>query len=447
MSGLLHSARTAVRVLRGEGVRAAVDRARDRLDEWRDARRPAAASPGTLGRADVLDVLATPAVARLGGVPLQLRDRLRHESLRRPSVLLSPAGAGFRLEHRHGGVRRALEWPAARLAAPALEDPAFEDAVARGLAESGARVLHFEGVAGVPPSSALRSSAHAARLVVSVHDFGPFCPRPHLWEATAERFCSFSTDEGRCHACLARDFDLPRGFEGSWRAAMGALLARADALVFPSEELQGAWRALLPSLDAARQQVIAPGVEPPRVDPRPPGGVVRHAAFVGAVTAPKGAHLVPGIARAVSDVLRVSALGGGELAALRALRAEPGVDVRGYYRAGTLPRILRERSVDVALVLSLVPESHGLTLDECWRAGVPVIAFDHGAVAGRVRRHGGGLLVPLADGAVGVAALLRALVSGARALPTAPGADALSTPAAAADAHLALYRRLIECVP
>jgi hypothetical protein len=64
-----------------------------------------------------------------------------------------------------------------------------------------------------------------------------------------------------------------------------------------------------------------------------------------------------------------------------------------------------------------------------------------------VRRHGGGLLVPLAEGAVGVAALLRALVSGARALPVVPGTDALSTPSAAAEAHLALYRRLIECGP
>jgi glycosyltransferase involved in cell wall biosynthesis len=325
-----------------------------------------------------------------------------------------------------------------------LEDRAFEDAVGRGLAEAGARLLHFEGVAGLPPASALRASA-AVRLVVTVHDFAPFCPRPHLWEPTASRFCGFSTDEERCRACLARDFELPVGFERSWRAAMGALLARADALVFPSAEIQAAWRALLPALDPARQQVIAPGIEPPGVDPRPPGGVVRHAAFVGAATEAKGALLVPGIARAVADVLRVSTLGGGHLEVLRALRGEPGLDVRGYYRAGTLPRLLRERAVDVALLLSLVPESHGLTLDECWRAGVPVVAFDHGALAGRVRRHGGGILVPLAEGANGVAAVLRALVAGARALPAAPGEAALATPAAAAQAHVALYARLLEC--
>ncbi|MET0555244.1 MAG: glycosyltransferase [Vicinamibacteria bacterium] len=446
MSGPAHSARTALRVLRGEGARSAVARTLDRLDEWRDARRPAAAAPGALGRADVLDVLAMPAAARLGGVPLQLRDRLRHESRERATVLLAPDGAAFRLEHRAGGARRRLSWPAARPGGPVLEDPAFEAAVARGLAESGARLLHFEGVAGVPPASALRAAA-AGRLVVSVHDLAPFCPRPHLWEATASRFCGFSTDENRCHACLARDFALPRGFERSWRAAMADLLARADAIVFPSPEIQGLLRAVLPSLDLSRQHVIAPGIEPVPVDPRPPGGVVRHAALVGAATAAKGALLLPGIARAVSDVLRISALGGGEVEVVRAMRAEPRVEVGGYYRAGTLPRLLRARAVDVALLLSLVPESHGLTLDECWRAGVPVVAFDHGALAGRVRRHGGGVLVPLAAGPSGVAAALRELVSGARPVPAVPGAEALSTPAAAAAAHVALYRRLVECGP
>jgi glycosyltransferase involved in cell wall biosynthesis len=444
VSGLVHAARTALRVVRGEGARALVDRALDRLDEWRDARLARPAPAGGLGRAEVLNVLGMPAVARLGGVPLQLRDRMRHEALVRPCALLSRAGSGLRLERSERGERRVLAWRGSGARPDALVDPEFEAAVARALGESGARVLHFEGLAGVAPVAAEHAANAAARLVVTVHDFTPFCPRPHLWEATASRFCGFSTDPLRCQACLARDFDPPPELAGAWRGTMARLLARADALVFPSEEMRAAWRVLLPSLDPERQQVIAPGVEPPRVDPRPPGGVVRHAAFVGAATEEKGALLVPGIARAVADVVRVSALGGGRLEVLQALRAEPGIEVRGYYRAGTLSRLLRERAVDVALLLSLVPESHGLTLDECWRAGVPVIAFDHGAVAGRVRRHGGGVLVPLAEGATGVAAVLRALVAGARPLPAVPGEGAFSTPAAAADAHVALYRRLIE---
>ena len=96
----------------------------------------------------------------------------------------------------------------------------------------------------------------------------------------------------------------------------------------------------------------------------------------------------------------------------------------------------------MALLLSLVPESYGLTLDECWQAGVPVVAFDHGAVAERIRRYGGGLLVPLARGASGVAETLRALREGRTPLPATPDPASLPTPQQAAAAHRALYRRL-----
>ena len=63
--------------------------------------------------------------------------------------------------------------------------------------------------------------------------------------------------------------------------------------------------------------------------------------------------------------------------------------MRGYYRAGSLPGLLRRESVDLALLLSIWPESYGITLDECRAAGVPVVAFDHGAMGERLRWEGG----------------------------------------------------------
>jgi glycosyltransferase involved in cell wall biosynthesis len=168
---------------------------------------------------------------------------------------------------------------------------------------------------------------------------------------------------------------------------------------------------------------------------------VRHVALVGAATEMKGAALMPGIVRA-AEGLRFTVLGGGDAALLRGLRRLPRTRVRGYYRAGSLPRQLGARRADVALLLSQVPESYALTLDECWRAGVPVVAFDHGAVAERISRLGGGVLVPLARGAGGIAEALCALRDGSRPRPPVPPPAALTTPAQAARAHLLLYRQL-----
>jgi len=105
--------------------------------------------------------------------------------------------------------------------------------------------------------------------------------------------------------------------------------------------------------------------------------------------------------------LRWSAYGGGDPELLARLRRLP-VRVRGYYRSGTLPRLLRRDGVDLALLLSIVPESYNLVLDECAAAGVPVVAFDLGAVGERLRS---GQLVPLAEGAEGIVRAMSLLQS------------------------------------
>jgi O-antigen biosynthesis protein len=429
-----------VRVVQAEGLAAALDRVADRAVEWREFRR--AQRVESVGPAPILNVVGFPAVARLGGVPLQLRHRLAYESSLRPTALLASHGGGWRLDRWEGPDHRVHSWPALVSAPPALEDPGLEEAIARALQETEARAVHLEGLAGLAPRSALRAAARR-ELLVTVHDFTPYCPRPHLWEAPASRFCAWSREEARCHACLSVDFDVPRGFEREWRAAMADLLGAAAAIVYPSEYLRSAWRGLLPQLDAERQRVIEPAaIDADPVDPKA-AGPVRHAALVGAATRAKGAGLVPEIVRA-TDGMRFTVLGGGDATLLRELRGLPNTRVRGYYRAGSLPHHLSARGIDVALLLSLVPESYGLTLDECWQAGVPVVAFDHGAIAERVRRLGGGVLVPLDRGAAGVVEALRALRDGTRSLPTVPPRSALTTPAQAAQAHVELYERVVR---
>ncbi len=138
--------------------------------------------------------------------------------------------------------------------------------------------------------------------------------------------------------------------------------------------------------------------------PRP----LRHIAYVGAVHAHKGAFVFEEVVKLLASTpgLRFTVFGGGDPRILARLRGLPRVRVRGYYRAGSLPRLLRREGVDLALLLSIWPESYGITLDECQAAGVPVVAFDHGAIGERLRRDGGSGLVPIEQGAAGVARTL-----------------------------------------
>lgn len=196
-------------------------------------------------------------------------------------------------------------------------------------------------------------------------------------------------------------------------SATPELLRSARKIVYPSRFLRDQY-----GLDG---EIIEPGI--PRSGVRAGGGNV---AFAGAILRHKGAHLLPELAELVPDV-EWHAFGGGDLPLPKSIRRH------GYYRAGTLAALLKRHRIGRVVLPSIVEESFSLVLSECWQAGVPVVAFDQGALGERIREHGGGGLAPRDSGAAGLATVLRG------DLPPVPGD--VPTSVDAAEAYVALYRR------
>jgi glycosyltransferase involved in cell wall biosynthesis len=437
----------ALRVAAAEGAVATADRIRDRADEWWSRRTFRRARDGVRIAAPVLNVLSTPPARRLGGLQIQFLRRLAREADARACAVLYPLAGRYRLECRHAGRREAMTLPGPALAPPVcLEHVAFEDAVLRAVQLVGARAVHLEGLAGTPPLSALRIARSGLPVILSLHDFALFCPRPDLLERPRSTFCGYCEEPSRCRACLAHDWGVAPDFQARYRAAGAELLKRAVAVIYPSSYLRSAFLRLVRDLDPRTQHVIEPASERPARPPAAAASVIRHVAFVGAVQVRKGAlvfeELVRRFQTTAGDRVRWSVFGGGEPALVRRLAGLRGVAVRGYYRAGTLPELLRRHRVDLALLLSIVPESYGLALDECRQAGVTVLAFDHGAIGERVRTHGGGVLVPLEAGAGGVLDALTRLLNDAGSRPPAAMLECPWGASEAARAHLRLYDEL-----
>lgn len=434
-------------VLRREGLRAVRDRL---LDRRRDALRRAAfrrvesAELRSLPPPAVVNLLGMPAQLRLGGVPQQLLARLEEESRQRTVALLTPAGAGSRLEVWRDRTHLAVELPGRLAGEPTdLENVALERTLGEALDRLGAGAVHAEGVSGLALGS-LRRVAAKRPLVLGVHDFGLFCPRPHLLEEPAQRFCDYSTDERRCTACLRVDWPVAGGFQTARRAVAVELLGSAAAVTFASDFLRREHVRLFPDAGRGRWRVVSPAIPIPASLPaRAPATKEPHVAFIGGGQPHKGAAVFLEVVRRARDGIaggvRWSAYGGGDPALLRQLRAA-GIRVRGYYAAGSLPRLLREDGVDLALLLSIVPEAHCFALDECLAAEVPVLALDLGALGERVAQAGGVRVAP-ERGADGVLEAITAW-SSRPAARAAPAPAFTRRPADAAADCLALYREL-----
>lgn len=217
--------------------------------------------------------------------------------------------------------------------------------------------------------------------------------------------------------------------------AAQALLQHARAVIFPSAFLRDHYRAQFNFSDRATH-VIEPGIVVAPIDRT--RGSRRRIAFAGNVRTHKGGDLLTDIINAIPGQ-QWHIFGGGDEALLRALRRMPNVFVHGYYRAASLPSLLHKHAIGLALLPSIVPESYSLTLSECWLAGVPAIAFNHGAQAERIARTGGGWLATLDEGAAGIANIVRRWLAG-ELTTNVPVTVASSRNAALA--HLALYRSL-----
>lgn len=422
---------TLIRVARSEGWPSAMRRLVGRCGEAAGlgARLARGMLAGKAG-ATVLNVCGWPMSERFGGVAVQLASRLEEERRYRSVALLQPGVLDLSRPVRHAVRSRVFG------AAPLLFDDAFESAVASALERTRARALHLEGTAGIPLGSALRLAESGIELILTIHDFSLFCARPNLLEEPHGVFCGWSTDDARCLCCLRRTWSVAEDVQLARRSAAASLLARASAVIFPSEFMLRRHAGMFSLPDMLR--VIEPGVSsrPARAE-----SPLRHRiAIVGAVGRHKGTHLLPSVA----EQLRASGVewhifGGGDAEVLQSVRSVRGAIVHGWYRAGELPQLLARNRIGLVLFPSVVPESYGLALSECWQAGVPVVAFAHGAQGERIEAHGGGWTVPVECGAAGLADRLRRWMDGDSPQPS--GA-VVQTAQSAATAHLTTYESL-----
>lgn len=230
---------------------------------------------------------------------------------------------------------------------------------------------------------------------VFVHDYAWICPRVTLIGGTG-RYCGEPAIAG-CNACVRRN-----GTNLDERISTTTLRERS------AKWLRGARRVVVPSPDAAarlrryfpwRAVEVLPnsaGSFPfHRLWPARPDGIVR-VAVIGAIGRHKGYAVLLACARhARARRLPIEFIVIGYTENDAPLLATGKVFITGRYSEGEAQPLLRREKPDVAWLPSVWPETWSYTLDEALRTGIPVVAFDIGAIAERLRSIGRGALLPL----------------------------------------------------
>lgn len=254
----------------------------------------------------------------------------------------------------------------------------------------------------------MRAEHPRTRLTVTIHDYFAICPSFVLLDADG-RYCGVP-DIARCNDCLKRHRSslvalTPRTEMGPWRSLWGRCLESADEVRCFSEASRELTRRAYPGIAPQRLTVV-----PHRVDfaphrlPRVRAQAPLVIGVVGEISYQKGAHVVRELVELVDrdhrDV-RIVVLGTLDVAS-----KSPRLQVTGRYRHEELVDLIERHGVNVFLFPSIWPETFSYVVAELAMLEVPIVAFDFGAPAERLRGYPRSRLCAEPTGAAALAAAI-----------------------------------------
>jgi GT2 family glycosyltransferase len=230
---------------------------------------------------------------------------------------------------------------------------------------------------------------------VFVHDYAWICPRVTLIDGTG-RYCG-EPAVSVCQACVRRNgSNLGEAISvPALRERSGSWLRSARRVIAPSADTATRLQRHFDALDVEVQPHAAPALPKP-LPPRMAERKMLRVALIGAIGEHKGYRILLACARdARARRLPIEFVVIGYTQNDAPLLATGKVFITGRYSDAEAPHLLQRERPDVAWLPSVWPETWCYTLDYALEAGLPVLAFDLGAIAERVRSAGGGILLPL----------------------------------------------------
>lgn len=262
------------------------------------------------------------------------------------------------------------------------------------LRELGVDHIEVHSLVDYPPSASFEVSAIASQLGapldVVVHDYENICPRLTLSDLHGV-YCG-EPDVAGCNRCIRRHgADFPVHDIARWRAQRGEFLQGARCVRVPDEDVADRLRRYFSDLVIdVRPHEDPLGMPLPvrlgEVPARFPGRV--RVVVPGAISRPKGYEILRQCAsRARKENLPLEFVLMGYSTDDPQLAAA-GVRITGRYDDRQAVQTLRGLDADLVWLPACWPETYSFTLSIALEARVPVVAFDLGAIARRLRRAG-----------------------------------------------------------
>lgn len=228
----------------------------------------------------------------------------------------------------------------------------------------------------------------AIPIAMTIHDFYCLCPTINLLYMSNE-YC-MDLKEKNCAACLKQKIGVLNDIIPNWQRQWNCFLSRLDLVIFPSISTKSIVESKLEHLNS---KVIEHGIDLQRVKGKNrEEDAFFNVAFVGVMTKHKGSDVLEYLINNCEDKrIKFHLFGDSQVDILK--KNKPNYIYHGKYKREQLPALLNEQNINIVCNLSIWPETYSYTLTETIASGKPVLCYNLGAVAERVKRYNLGWVV------------------------------------------------------
>ena len=232
--------------------------------------------------------------------------------------------------------------------------------------------------------------SNQSQLILYLHDFHSVCPSYTLINADG-KYCGVP-DVEICSVCLKTNESIFPSFVrikevAPWREAWHELLHAATSIVAFSASTVDIFQRAFPANDWCNKVILQPHVidvaRYPKVKPNilPPLKI----AVIGNINFGKGAGVVHDLLALIAqNQLAVFIV---VIGTLERYSASPALMVTGPFENSMLPNLLQQHGIGMCWLPSICPETFSYVTEEVITMEMPLVCFDLGAPADRVKHY------------------------------------------------------------
>ena len=241
------------------------------------------------------------------------------------------------------------------------------------------------------------------KYMITLHDF--YCECPQITKLDKyKKYCGKNLSNNKCNECIKNmKIDIK-----SWRSKWNTLLSNANYVITPSQVTRDEILQVFPNIKIT---VIEHGIDIKKdesiltIDDK-----IQDIAFIGNIEYHKGSEILKNFIKTnLIPKVRIHLF--GVLSNSEHIKNNNHYINHGKYSREKLKELLQRNNIKLVCLLSIWPETYSYTMTEAIACGIPVISFDLGAIAERIKKYNLGWVINLTSDTRVIAKEIKSIVN------------------------------------